>query len=65
MQTVEPLAAALGVPIETDVRLAEGAGRSALALLDDGVVACTHADVIGELLGHGLPPGEFVSFEKS
>ena len=65
VQTVEPLAAALGVAVVADARLAEGAGRAALELLaEDGVVACTHGDVIGELLGHGLAPGEFVSFES-
>jgi 8-oxo-dGTP diphosphatase len=66
VQTVEPLAASLGVPVELDSRLAEGSGRSGLELFDeDGVVACTHGDVIGELLGHGLAPGEFVSFGRS
>lgn len=66
IQTVEPLAAALGVPVETDERLAEGAGSAGLALLEeDGVVACTHGDVITELVGHGLPPGGFVSFRTS
>ena len=30
VQTVEPLAAALGLPLELDERLAEGAGRAAL-----------------------------------
>ncbi|MGH2977341.1 MAG: SixA phosphatase family protein [Gaiellaceae bacterium] len=33
VQTVEPLAAALGRPVEQDDRLAEGAGRAALELL--------------------------------
>lgn len=55
VQTVEPLAAALGVPVELDDRLAEGSGRAAIALLEeDGVVSCTHGDVIDELLDRGL-----------
>lgn len=55
VQTVEPLAAALGVPVELDDRLAEGSGRAAIALLEeDGVVSCTHGDVIHELLDRGL-----------
>ena len=61
VQTVEPLAAALGVPVEHDERLAEGAGRAALELLDeDGVVCCTHGDVVGDVLGHGLKKGAAV-----
>jgi phosphohistidine phosphatase SixA len=58
--TVEPLAAELEVPIEQDERLAEGAGRAAaLELLAglDGGVACTHGDVVEEILGFGLKKG--------
>lgn len=55
VQTVEPLAAALGLPLELDERLAEGAGWAALALLqEDGVVSCTHGDVVREVVDHGL-----------
>jgi phosphohistidine phosphatase SixA len=55
VQTVEPLAAALGVPVERDDRLAEGAGRAAIALLEEeGVVSCTHGDVVHELVDRGL-----------
>jgi phosphohistidine phosphatase SixA len=58
VETVEPLAAALGLPVEQDDRLAEGAGRAALELLrEDGVVGCTHGDVVEEVLGHGLKKG--------
>ena len=58
MQTVEPLAAALGVAVEADERLAEGAGRRALEVLAaDGVVACTHGDVVEGVLGYGLKKG--------
>ena len=58
VETVEPLAAALGLPVEQDQRLAEGTGRAALELLrEQGVVGCTHGDVVEELLGHGLKKG--------
>ncbi len=60
VETVEPLAAALGVAVELDDRLAEGAGRAAaLALLVElgAGVACTHGDVVEEILGFGLKKG--------
>jgi phosphohistidine phosphatase SixA len=59
IETVVPLAATRMHAIEIDRRLAEGAGRSALELLAelDGGVACTHGDVIEELLGRGLEKG--------
>ena len=61
VQTVEPLAAALGLEVELDDRLAEGGDGSARALLDEGgVVACTHGDVIFELLGYGLKKAHYV-----
>jgi phosphohistidine phosphatase SixA len=61
VETVEPLAAALGVPVEQDDRLAEGAGASARELVrEDGVVCCTHGDVAEELLGRGLKKGAAV-----
>jgi 8-oxo-dGTP diphosphatase len=61
VQTVEPLAAALGLEVELDERLAEGAGYSAQALFEeDGVVACTHGDVIYDLIGRGLKKAEYV-----
>jgi 8-oxo-dGTP diphosphatase len=61
VETVEPLAAALGLPVEQDERLAEGASDGALDLLrEDGVVACTHGDVAEEVLGHGLKKGAAV-----
>jgi 8-oxo-dGTP diphosphatase len=60
VETVEPLADALGVEVETDERLAEGAPPglvlSLLEQLDDGL-ACTHGDVIEAVLGHGLRKG--------
>lgn len=55
VQTVEPLAAALGLPLELDDRLGEGEGGAALDLIqEDGVVSCTHGDVIHELVDRGL-----------
>jgi len=61
VETVEPLAHALGLGVEHDRRLAEGAGRSALELLrQEGVVCCTHGDVIEDVLGHGLKKGAAV-----
>lgn len=59
-QTVEPLAVALGLAVEHDERLAEGAEDAAAELLrEEGVVACTHGDVIHALLGRHLKKGEF------
>lgn len=67
VETVRPLAAQLGLPIEERSELAEGAGTAALALLLDGLdgatVVCSHGDVLPELLPavvpHGaLPAGE-------
>ena len=61
VETVEPLAAELGVPLEQDDRLAEGARGSASELLDeDGVVCCTHGDVVEALVGRGLKKGAAV-----
>jgi 8-oxo-dGTP diphosphatase len=63
VESVEPLAAALGVAIETDERLAEGTpARLALALLAElgGGLACTHGDVIEAVLGYGLRKGAAV-----
>ena len=54
-QTVEPLAAARGLPVEPSDDLAEGAGRVALrrvrSLLDGpATVLCTHGDVVEDVL---------------
>lgn len=61
-QTVEPLADALSVEIEVDDRLAEGAGRTAALELLDGLrdaVACTHGDIVVEVLDRSLKKGAF------
>ena len=53
VQTLEPLAAARGMPVETTPVLAEGAGGAgAVDLLsgDEALVACSHGDVIEEAL---------------
>ena len=61
LETVEPLAAVLGVPLETDERLAEGAVPGADELLrEDGVLACTHGDVVVDVVGYGLKKGAAV-----
>jgi 8-oxo-dGTP diphosphatase len=61
IETVQPLAAALELPVEPDDRLGEGAGRAALELLhEEGVVCCTHGDIVEELLGQGLKKGAAV-----
>jgi broad specificity phosphatase PhoE len=56
-QTLDPLAVRLGLPVDPDDRLAEGAdGVDALALADelckehDAAVVCSHGDVIPEML---------------
>lgn len=56
-QTLESLAIRLGVPVESDDRLAEGSdGVDALSLADelckehDAAVVCSHGDVIPEML---------------
>jgi len=60
IETVEPLAAALGLTVELDGRLAEGGDRAAaLALVAelDGGLACTHGDIAEALLGRVLDKG--------
>jgi len=55
VDTVAPLAGALGLNVEIEAALAEGALREdALRLLlqsRDGAAFCTHGDVLAELLG--------------
>jgi 8-oxo-dGTP diphosphatase len=60
VQTLEPLAACLAMPVERDENLAEGASaEQALALLGrlrpGPVVLCTHGDVVEALLGDDAP----------
>lgn len=55
-QTVQPLADAAGLRVETDDLLAEGQGRGALELVraagaaGQAVVFCSHGDVIPDVL---------------
>ena len=64
VQTVEPLAAACGLQVEQDNRLKEGAGAAAADLLsENGVVCCTHGDIVEALLGRGLKKGAAVVLE--
>jgi phosphohistidine phosphatase SixA len=61
-QTVEPLAGALGLPVEERPELAEGStAEDVLRLVGslDGetVVLCTHGDVVHELLGEESKKG--------
>ena len=76
VQTLEPLAEARTLPIETDDRFAEGAPvTNALALIrssavEGATVVCTHGDVmmlaVEELLEQGVPrrSGGPIGFEK-
>jgi 8-oxo-dGTP diphosphatase len=56
VQTVEPLAAARGLDVETDEALAEGAHveqtLTLIASLDQPAALCTHGDVVQWLVGH-------------
>ena len=64
VQTVEPL----GLDIELDERLAEGAARDeTLALLAglDNAVACTHGDVIENVIGRSIKKGAAVVLEDA
>lgn len=64
VQSVEPLAAALGLPLEQDGRLAEGQGAAAADLLrEDGVVCCSHGDIAEALVGRTLKKGAAVVLE--
>ena len=61
-QSVEPLAAALGLPVEERAELAEGVGRdepwSLVAELGaTTAVLCSHGDILGFLLGEEPPKG--------
>jgi 8-oxo-(d)GTP phosphatase len=61
-QTVEPLSAELGLPIEERDELSEGAGRTAaLGLLTEAgettAVFCTHGDIVQDVLGEESAKG--------
>ncbi len=55
VQTLEPLAARIGVPVETSEDAAQGAGLRVLDLArraGEGAVLCTHGDVVNRVVGH-------------
>ena len=60
VESLEPLAEALGLAVELDPRLAEGEGGAGalalLATLGDGV-ACTHGDVVEAVIARVLDKG--------
>jgi 8-oxo-dGTP diphosphatase len=72
VQTVEPLAALLGVSVETTEDLAEGAGsREAadlMATAPAGMVLCSHGDVLQDLVWRlaalGAPVDPRLPFQK-
>jgi 8-oxo-dGTP diphosphatase len=67
VQTVEPLARARRLEVETNEGLAEGAGaEAALALLrglGGSASACVHGDLVEELLDHEEPKGSTTVLE--
>ena len=67
VQTVKPLARALGLEVERDDVLAEGSGAdAALALLrgsGDAVAACVHGDLLDELVDSVEPKGSTTVLE--
>jgi phosphohistidine phosphatase SixA len=70
VQTVEPLAAALGLDVEERLELAEGAGASAPSALaeemaDRNAVLCTHGDVVEDLLGEPMRKGAAYVLERT
>lgn len=74
VQTVTPLAEKLGLDVEPDDRLFEGASRSEVAELlrevtDDDVVLCSHGDVIPILLDllvdAGMEPERNLVWQKA
>ena len=55
VQTLEPLAERLGLEVEKDDRLAEGAGLASLDLVreaGEGAALSTHGDICADVLGH-------------
>jgi phosphohistidine phosphatase SixA len=67
VQTVEPLAGARGLPIETLEELGEVADpRAAVGALTaaDGAAVCVHGDLVEELLGRSMKKGAFVRLDS-
>jgi 8-oxo-dGTP diphosphatase len=67
IQTVEPLAAARGLPLEEDEALAEGAGADAALELfrrsPEPLVVCVHGDLVEALLGEKRKKGSTTLLE--
>ena len=65
LETVQPLAASLGLAVEEAPQLAEGRGAAGTALVDgagdQSLVLCTHGDVLPQLLCAMVPdlPSDF------
>lgn len=62
VETVQPLAERLGIPVEREVALIEGSHpHRTVGLIHDlqqeAAVLCTHGDVIGDLIGHLFAAG--------
>jgi 8-oxo-dGTP diphosphatase len=61
VQTVEPLAEALGLPVEEEPLLAEGTPAAVVwelsASLESSTVLCTHGDVVEHIVGRAARLG--------
>lgn len=74
MATMEPLADQLGVVVEADERLAEGAGTSEVVAVlreigQDPAALCSHGDVVPQILRHlvdeGMTPAQGMRWAKA
>jgi phosphohistidine phosphatase SixA len=70
VETVEPLAGALGLEVEERPELAEGAGPSASSALVEelagrNAVLCTHGDVVEDLVGEPMKKGAASVLERT
>lgn len=72
-ETVEPLSARMGVPVEFEPALVEGSHPHRMVALihelqDEAAVLCTHGDVIADLIGHlaasGIPMDGGLEWKK-
>ena len=68
VQSVEPLARALGLVVEESEKLAEGHGDEAVSLIEEmqatTAVLCTHRDVIPVVLDAVLPGDDHQTSKK-
>ena len=67
VETLQPLAEAVGLPVEIDTRLAEGSSYSAvldlIEQLPEGAVLCSHGDVIPAVIDALLRRGAELASE--